>query len=500
MEKVKIFLSYCWNDSDEADKIYDYFSKKHNIEIWRDTIKIEAWRSIKEYMQSINNTDYAILLISESYLKSVNCMYEVLEVMKNRDYKDKIFPVVICLDIYKSERVASYVKYWENEYRSLERILKNLNIENSGNLVQKLKQLKKISLSIADFLVEISDMNIPSTKNVCVEIDKKIKAKNVFECKEHKNQLFISNDIVKTRIVVVAVGGAGINIINRMIDANVAGVEFVGIDTDKKALQLCRAPKLIQIGENLIKGAGTDAKPEIGEKAAKESCEEIVAVLKDIDMAFIICGMGGGTGTGAAPVVAKLSKAMDILTIGIVTRPFSFENRKYINNSIAGINRIIDSIDSLIVISNDNFQDFIDKHFAVPRKFSLIDEIFLQVIEAIVNLLKIPAVIKLDFEDVRVAMKDKGIIYFGLAKSRGEDKARNAAKIAAKNPFLETTVSGATHVLMNISGDISLWDASEAASYVQEITGEDVSITFSAMDNKMELESCEVLIIAAGMD
>ncbi len=310
-----------------------------------------------------------------------------------------------------------------------------------------------------------------------------------------------SNDAESAaKIIVVGVGGAGNNAVNRMIDEEIDGVEFIGINTDKQALQLCKAPTLLQIGEKLTKGLGAGAKPEIGEKAAEESSDEVAAALKGADMVFVTCGMGGGTGTGAAPVVAKLAKDMGILTVGVVTKPFRFEAKARMTNALAGIDKIKDNVDTLIVIPNDKLLEIVDRRTTMPDALKKADEVLQQAVQGITDLINVPSVINLDFADVQTVMKDKGIAHIGIGTGKGDDKASEAVKMAVESPLLETTISGATHVIINVSGDISLADANDAASYVQELTGDDVNIIFGAMYDVNMNDTCNITIIATGIE
>lgn len=302
------------------------------------------------------------------------------------------------------------------------------------------------------------------------------------------------------KIIVVGVGGAGNNAVNRMVDEDITGVEFIGINTDKQALQLCKAPKLLQIGEKLTKGLGAGAKPEIGEKAAEESSEEITAALKGADMVFVTCGMGGGTGTGAAPVVAKLAKDMGILTVGVVTKPFRFEAKARMINAITGIGKIKDNVDTLIVIPNDKLLEIVDRRTTMPDALKKADEVLQQAVQGITDLINVPAVINLDFADVQTVMKDKGIAHIGIGEGKGDDKASEAVKMAVESPLLETTISGASHVIINVSGDITLADASDAASYVQELAGDEVNIIFGAMYDETKSDTCSITVIATGLE
>ncbi|MGN0168283.1 MAG: cell division protein FtsZ [Acetatifactor sp.] len=302
------------------------------------------------------------------------------------------------------------------------------------------------------------------------------------------------------KIIVVGVGGAGNNAVNRMIDEQIDGVDFIGVNTDKQALQLCKAPKLLQIGEKLTKGLGAGAKPEVGEKAAEESSEEISAALKGADMVFVTCGMGGGTGTGAAPVVAKLAKEMGILTVGVVTKPFRFEAKARMVNALNGIERIKENVDTLIVIPNDKLLEIVDRRTTMPEALKKADEVLQQAVQGITDLINVPSVINLDFADVQTVMKDKGIAHIGIGEGKGDDKALEAVKMAVESPLLETTISGASHVIINVSGDITLADASDAAGYVQNLAGEDVNIIFGAMYDDSKSDSCTITVIATGLE
>ena len=285
-----------------------------------------------------------------------------------------------------------------------------------------------------------------------------------------------------------------------MVDENIAGVEFIGINTDKQALQFCKAPTAMQIGEKLTKGLGAGAKPEIGQKAAEESSEEISQALKGADMVFVTCGMGGGTGTGAAPVIAKIAKDMGILTVGVVTKPFRFEARARMNNALAGIENLKASVDTLIVIPNDKLLEIVDRRTTMPDALKKADEVLQQAVQGITDLINVPGLINLDFADVQTVMTDKGIAHIGIGHAKGDDKAIEAVKQAVASPLLETTIEGASHVIINISGDISLIEANEAASYVQELAGDDANIIFGAMYDENAQDEATITVIATGLD
>lgn len=302
------------------------------------------------------------------------------------------------------------------------------------------------------------------------------------------------------KIIVIGVGGAGNNAVNRMIDESIGGVEFVGVNTDKQALALCKAPTLIQIGEKLTKGLGAGAQPEIGQKAAEESVEDLSASIQGADMVFVTCGMGGGTGTGAAPVVAQIAKDMGILTVGVVTKPFKFEAKQRMVNAVSGIERLKGSVDTLIVIPNDKLLEIVDRRTTMPDALKKADEVLQQSVQGITDLINLPALINLDFADVQTVMKDKGLAHIGIGEAHGDEKALDAVKLAVQSPLLETTISGATHVIINISGDISLMDANDAASFVQDLAGEEANIIFGAKYDENMTDTAQITVIATGLE
>ncbi|MFA9375151.1 MAG: cell division protein FtsZ [Lachnotalea sp.] len=302
------------------------------------------------------------------------------------------------------------------------------------------------------------------------------------------------------KIIVVGVGGAGNNAVNRMVDEKIGGVEFIGINTDRQALQLCKASTPLQIGEKLTKGLGAGAQPDVGEKAAEESAEDIQKAIQGADMVFVTCGMGGGTGTGAAPVVARIAKEMGILTVGVVTKPFKFEARARMANALAGIEKLKDSVDTLIVIPNDKLLEIVDRRTTMPDALKKADEVLQQAVQGITDLINLPALINLDFADVETVMTDKGIAHIGIGKAKGDDKAIEAVKQAVASPLLETTIAGASHVIINISGDITLMDASDAASYVQDLAGDNANIIFGAMFDDTYADEASITVIATGLD
>jgi len=301
------------------------------------------------------------------------------------------------------------------------------------------------------------------------------------------------------KIIVIGIGGGGNNAVNRMIDEQIAGVEFIAINTDKQALQLSKAPTLMQIGDKITKGLGAGAKPEVGEKAAEESAEEIKEAIKGADMVFVTCGMGGGTGTGATPVVARIAKEMGALTVGVVTKPFRFESKTRMNNALQGIEKLKENVDTLIVIPNDKLLEIVDRRTTMPEALKKADAVLQQGIQGITDLINVPSLINLDFADIQTVMIDKGIAHIGIGYGKGDDKALEAVKQAVASPLLETTISGASHVIINISGDITLMDASDAAEYVQDLAGEEANIIFGAMYDDTKTDEATITVIATGL-
>ena len=302
------------------------------------------------------------------------------------------------------------------------------------------------------------------------------------------------------KILVIGVGGAGNNAVNRMIEENIVGVDFICVNTDKQHLKNCKAPQCIQIGEKLTKGLGAGAQPEVGAKAAEESREELVELIKGADMVFVTCGMGGGTGTGAAPVVAQISKELGILTVGIVTKPFTFEGKPRMNNATAGIERLKENVDTLIVIPNDKLLQIVDRRTTMPEALRKADEVLQQGVQGITDLINVPGLINLDFADVQTVMKDKGIAHIGIGVGRGDDKCLDAVKQAVTSPLLETTIEGASNVIINISGDVGLIEASEAASFVQELAGDNANVIFGAIFDESTPDLATITVIATGLD
>lgn len=303
-------------------------------------------------------------------------------------------------------------------------------------------------------------------------------------------------------IKVIGVGGGGNNAVNRMIDHGVEGVEFIAVNTDAQALNLSKAEIKLQIGEKLTRGLGAGANPEIGKKAAEESREQIEEVLQGADMIFVTAGKGGGTGTGAAPVIAQIAKELGALTVGVVTRPFSFEGIRRQKQAKAGIEALKEAVDTLIVIPNDRLLEIVDKNTPMLEAFREADNVLRQGVQGISDLIAKPGLINVDFADVKTIMKDKGSALMGIGVATGESRAIEAAKKAISSPLLETSIDGAQGILMNISGgpSLSLFEVQEAADLVTSAADDDVNVIFGNVINENLKEEVIVTVIATGFD
>ena len=304
------------------------------------------------------------------------------------------------------------------------------------------------------------------------------------------------------KIKVIGCGGGGNNAVNRMIEAGLKNVEFIGINTDKQALFLSKADTKIQLGDKLTRGLGAGANPEIGRKAAEESRDEITEALKGSDMVFITCGMGGGTGTGAAPVVAEIAKSMGILTVGVVTKPFPFEGRKRMIHAEGGINSLKQSVDTLVTIPNERLLALVDKKTTLVESFKKADDVLRQGVQGISDLITIPGLINLDFADISTIMVNKGLAHMGVGVGKGDNRAQDAAREAISSPLLETSIIGATGVLLNVTGgsDLSLLEINEAAQIVQEEADPDANIIFGAVIDESLNDEIRITVIATGFD
>ena len=303
-------------------------------------------------------------------------------------------------------------------------------------------------------------------------------------------------------IKVIGVGGGGNNAVNRMIEHDVQGVEFIAVNTDSQALNLSKAEIKMQIGAKLTRGLGAGANPEVGKKAAEESKEQIEEVLRGADMVFVTAGMGGGTGTGAAPVIAQIAKGLGALTVGIVTRPFTFEGRKRANQAGIGIDAMKEAVDTLIVIPNDRLLEIVDKSTPMLEAFREADNVLRQGVQGISELIAVPGLINLDFADVKTIMTNRGSALMGIGVATGENRAAEAAKKAISSPLLETSIDGAQGVLMNISGgtNLSLYEVQEAADIVASASDQEVNMIFGSVINDDLKDEIIVTVIATGFD
>ncbi|MGI6558472.1 MAG: cell division protein FtsZ [Limnochordia bacterium] len=303
-------------------------------------------------------------------------------------------------------------------------------------------------------------------------------------------------------IKVVGVGGGGSNAVNRMIEAELRGVEFIAMNTDAQALLLSNASRRIRLGEKLTKGLGAGSNPEIGMKAAEESKEDIREALEGADMVFITAGMGGGTGTGGTPVVAQVAKELSCLTVGVVTKPFSFEGRRRQQQAEQGIENLRDKVDTLIIIPNDRLLQVVDKRTSILEAFAIADDVLRQGVQGISDLITVPGLINLDFADVRTIMTDAGSALMGIGRASGEERAVKAARAAISSPLLEASIEGAKGILLNITGSSSLglYEVNEAAEIIGEAADSEANIIFGAIIDETLGDEVRVTVIATGFD
>ena len=303
-------------------------------------------------------------------------------------------------------------------------------------------------------------------------------------------------------IKVIGVGGGGNNTVNRMIEHGVQGIEFIAVNTDTQALNLSKAEVKIQIGEKLARGLGAGANPEVGKKAAEESKEQIKDALQGADMVFVTAGMGGGTGTGAAPVIAQIARELGALTVGVVTRPFTFEGRKRSTQATGGVSAMKEAVDTLIVVPNDRLLEIVDKSTPMLEAFREADNVLRQGIQGISDLIAVPGLINVDFADVKTIMSNKGSALMGIGMASGENRAAEAAKKAISSPLLETPIDGAQGVLLNITGDsnLSLFEVQEAADIVANASDQDLNMIFGSVINDNLKGEIIVTVIATGFN
>ena len=303
-------------------------------------------------------------------------------------------------------------------------------------------------------------------------------------------------------IKVIGVGGAGNNAVNRMIDAGIRGVEFIAVNTDRQILQESKAPTKIQIGEKITRGLGAGANPDIGAQAAEETKGEIAEALRGADMVFVTAGIGGGTGTGAAPIVAAAAKEMGILTIGVVTKPFTFEGKKRLSQAERGIESLKSKVDTLVVIPNDKLLQIIDRKTSILEAFKMADDVLRQGVQGISDLIAVPGLINLDFADVKTIMLNTGMAHMGIGRASGENRAEDAAKQAIESPLLETSIEGARGVIINITGssNIGLHEVNTAAELIQRSVDSEANIIFGSVVDEEMGDDIQITVIATGFE
>src|SRR6266508_2062036 len=301
-------------------------------------------------------------------------------------------------------------------------------------------------------------------------------------------------------IKVVGVGGGGTNAVNRMVDAGLAGVEFIAVNTDAQALAMCDADVKIHIGAKATRGLGAGADPAVGHAAGMESRDELKESLKGADMVFVTAGEGGGTGTGGAPIVAELSRELEALTVGVVTRPFSFEGRRRAQQAEQGISELADKVDTLIVIENDRLLQVVEKRTPLSDAFKMADDVLRQGVQGITDLITVPGIVNLDFADVRTIMRDAGSALMGIGVGQGENRASEAARTAVSSPLLESSIEGATGILLNITGppDLGLFEVNEAAEVVTSASDQNANVIFGAVIDDQSRDEVRVTVIATG--
>lgn len=303
-------------------------------------------------------------------------------------------------------------------------------------------------------------------------------------------------------IKVIGVGGAGNNAVNRMVESGIRGVEFVAVNTDRQALQLSKAGTKIQIGEKITRGLGAGANPDIGAQSAEENKSEMAEALRGADMVFVTAGMGGGTGTGAAPIVAAAAKEMGILTIGVVTKPFTFEGKKRLSQAERGIESLKGKVDTLVVIPNDKLLQIIDRKTSIVEAFKMADDVLRQGVQGISDLIAVPGLVNLDFADVKTIMLNTGMAHMGIGRATGENRAEDAAKQAIQSPLLETSIEGARGVIINITGgnDLGLHEVNTAAELVQRSVDPEANIIFGAVIDETLTDELVITVIATGFE
>ena len=306
----------------------------------------------------------------------------------------------------------------------------------------------------------------------------------------------------KAKIIVVGVCGGGCNAVNRMIEAELRNVDFIAVNTDKQDLDICKAEVKLQIGEKLTKGLGAGGNPEVGQRSAEENIEDITRLLSGADMVFVTCGMGGGTGTGAAPIVAKVAKDMGILTVGVVTKPFTFEGRRRSEHAEMGIKFLKKFVDSIVIVPNDRLLDIAEPNTTMIEALRMADEVLKQGVQSITELIGDNSLINADFADVQTVMRDRGVAHMGIGIGKGDNKVKDAVTNAVESPLLETTVAGAKAILLNIAGgyDMGMLDVNDAANQIQNVADKDAIIIFGTSVKEELKDEMRITVIATGFE
>lgn len=322
---------------------------------------------------------------------------------------------------------------------------------------------------------------------------------DIFGRKDSEQSLPVANP---AKIKVVGVGGGGGNAVNRMIKAGLTGVDFWAMNTDAQVLEMSSADNKIRLGNKLTAGLGAGGDPSVGEKAAEETRDDIVKALDGADMVFVTSGMGGGTGTGAAPVVAKIAKELGALTIGVVTKPFSFEGKRRLNQALQGLEKLKETVDALIVIPNDKLLEVVERRTTMKEAFQVVDEVLLRGVQGISDIITVPGLINVDFADVKAVMQSSGSALMGIGRGSGEGRAMEAAKLAINSPLLETSINGASGIILNVTGgsDMTLHEVTEAAQVIHDAVLDDAIVTFgSVIDDRIQGE-IQITVIATGFE
>lgn len=523
MTKAKhtIFLSYSWADRNVADDIDRKFDNMP-LSIMRDVRDLGDFERIKDYMKKIRENDYVVMIISEQYLKSKYCMYEILEMFKEINYCNRILPLIVPnANIFSPQTRADYIRFWKTEYTSLKKTIDEIDDTVATiALADDLKMYNNIYRDIDEIIAVIVDMKCPRTvdelfKSICGKLQLPSVEKGIPESTNTgTGTMFLEDDRTGTSseineidrnntvsIKVVGIGGGGNNVIHRMMESGVTGIEMIAVNTDSEALQKTRAPYKLLIGKNLTHGKGSGSDPAIGRKSMEENRKEMTNLLKGADIVFILAGMGGGTGTGAAPVVAEIARMMGILTIGIVTKPFYFEGQRRMKQAETGLEELRGYIDSLIVVHNERLKLATDEKITFATGFRIADDAIKQLVQSISEF-NTKQLINLNFTDLRTLMRSAGHTYFGVGRASGDEKALAASKQAIQLPHLKADIYNAKGVIVTVAGNSNLnfGDVESAVDMVRNSVHHGATIIFGAVIDETLNDEVRVIIIATGLD